>query len=203
MLSIALLSVALLGHSVARAGESLAEEHRRHLAEFGWSERVGAGTAVWVSIDEQRFRIVENGMVAWEAACATARNGSGSEMDSLKTPLGWHVVARKTGNGEPWGRVFRGGKATALIWKPGDDTREDLVLTRVLFLDGLEPGKNKGGKVDSMARCIYIHGTNAEDRIGTPSSHGCIRLRNDDVIEAYDRIAEGTPVLITEKKTKE
>ncbi|MCX6035541.1 MAG: L,D-transpeptidase, partial [Chloroflexi bacterium] len=76
----------------------------------------------------------------------------------------------------------------------------DLILTRVLVLDGLEPGKNKGGNRDSKTRGIYIHGTNDEEEIGTPTSHGCIRLQNNDVITAFERLATGTLVLITEKE---
>jgi hypothetical protein len=112
-------------------------------------------------------------------------------------------VSRKVGADAPWGQVFESLKPTR-VWQPGDETGEDLVLTRVLVLDGTEAGRNNGQtaegvNVDSRARSIYIHGTNAEERIGTPSSHGCIRLLNDDVIEAFAAIPEGTPVLISER----
>ncbi len=177
----------------------LAEEDWRYLLENGWSEYVGDAEGVWVSVEEQMFRLVRSGEVLWEVPCATAAKGTGNVAGSYQTPLGWHAIKRKTGADAPWGQVFRGGRPTGEIWKPGQSTKEDLVLTRVLFLDGLEPGKNKGGNVDSYARYIYVHGTNDEERIGTPSSHGCIRLRNDDVIVAYDRIAEGTRLLITER----
>jgi lipoprotein-anchoring transpeptidase ErfK/SrfK len=118
-------------------------------------------------------------------------------MDSLKTPLGWHEIRGKIGENAPWGQVFRARRPTNEIWQYGEDTKEDLVLTRVLLLDGLEPGHNKGGAVDSMARNIYIHGTNDEAKLGTPSSHGCIRLFNDDVIELFTRVEDGALVLIT------
>ena len=118
-------------------------------------------------------------------------------MDSLKTPLGWHSIVKKIGDDAPWGQVFRSRRPTREIWQRGEDTTEDMVLSRVLLLTGEEPGLNKGGNVDSFARNIYIHGTNDEARIGTPSSHGCVRMLNDDVIEMYRVIEEGMKVLIT------
>lgn len=170
----------------------------------GWNDRVGAGQGVWVSVARQRFHLVEDAAVVWQAPCATALAGTGSRGGSLQTPLGWHAVAEKIGDGAPWGQVFRSRQPTREIWKPGMDTKEDLVLTRILWLDGLEPGRNKGRLadgtlIDSKQRYIYIHGTNGEDVIGKPSSHGCIRLLNDDVITAFNLIAVGTPVLITEE----
>ena len=170
-----------------------------YLAEQGWDERVGERLGIWVSVEEQVFRLVEKGEVCWEVPCSTAANGTGSAMGSKKTPLGWHVVSRKIGEDAPVGQVFRGRAPTKEIWKPGQDTQEDLVLTRILILDGLEPGKNKGGNVDSLKRYIYVHGTNDEERIGTPASHGCVRLRNEDVVSAFERIAVDTPLLITER----
>lgn len=173
------------------------------LADAGWAARVGNGRGVWVSVSAQTLSLLEGGSTIWSGTCATAANGVGAEMGSQKTPLGWHVVSEKMGDEAPWGQVFRSRAPTKEIWKPGGSTKEDLVLTRLLWLDGLEPGKNKGknaaGKnVDSKERCIYIHGTNAEALLGTPSSHGCIRLKNDDVIKVYDLLPVGTPVLITE-----
>ncbi|MBI2425903.1 MAG: family 78 glycoside hydrolase catalytic domain [Candidatus Hydrogenedentes bacterium] len=172
------------------------------LAARGWEQRVGTGLGVWVDAATQRFIVLQGKEVLWQAACATAENGTGQEEGSLQTPLGWHTVDTKLGEGAPWGQVFRSRAAAKEVWKPGDDTKEDLVLTRVLWLSGLEAGVNQGknaeGKVvDSKQRHIYIHGTNGEDRIGTPSSHGCIRLYNDDVIKAFDMLPVGTPVLIT------
>jgi lipoprotein-anchoring transpeptidase ErfK/SrfK len=95
--------------------------------------------------------------------------------------------------------VFRDKHATKEIWKRGDPVKEDLILTRVLTLRGEEPGKNKGGDVDSFDRNIYIHGTNDEEKIGTPASHGCVRLTNDDVITLYEMVPLNTPMLITEE----
>lgn len=173
------------------------------LASHGWEEKVGDGLGVWIDVAHQRLFVIEGKQVVWDVPCATAKAGTGSVEGSLQTPVGWHRVDTKLGEGAPWGQVFRSRVATKEIWKPGDDVKEDLVLTRVLWLDGMEPGKNKGttsdGRlVDSKQRCIYIHGTNGEALIGTPSSHGCIRLFNDDVIVAFDKLPVNTPVLITE-----
>jgi len=178
--------------------QQLSGRQREILQAQGWQDRVGENAGLWVSVDDQTLRIVRGKNIIWESPCATAEKGTGSEMDSLKTPLGWHEVSAKTGKGAPWGQVFRSGAPTAEVWQDGQDTTEDLVLTRILFLDGLEPGLNRGGNVDSRGRYIYIHGTNNEAALGTPSSHGCVRVRNDDVIALYELVTEGTKVLITQ-----
>ncbi|MCF6285038.1 MAG: family 78 glycoside hydrolase catalytic domain, partial [Candidatus Hydrogenedentes bacterium] len=188
-----------------QGGPALSDTAMDYLKKQGWQEKVGDGRGVWIDVKQQRFYIIENGAVQWDFPCATAAAGTGSVNGSLQTPLGWHTVAEKFGADAPWGQVFRSRQATKEIWKPGDDVSEDLVLTRVLWLDGMEPGKNQGKTpdgtlVDSKIRCIYIHGTNGEKQIGTPSSHGCIRLLNDDVIEIFDKLPVGTPVLITESR---
>ena len=187
---------------VRHTAASLSDEQKEQLAGLEWENHVADGLGVWVSVDDQAFRVIDHGELVWETACATAAKGTGSKMNSNKTPLGWHSIARKTGDGAPVGQVFRGGTPTDEIWQPGDDVEEDLVLTRVLFLKGEEPGRNQGGDVDSYRRYIYIHGTNDEARIGTPSSHGCIRLRNRDAVAAYALIPEGAPVVISESCAK-
>lgn len=176
----------------------LTNEQQAVLGAARWAERAGQQAAVWVSVSEQTFRIVQDGMILWEVACSTAARGTGSKINSLKTPLGWHSVSDKIGDGAPVGQVFREKRATSEVWHPGDVVKEDLVLTRILVLTGEEPGYNKGGDVDSFRRCIYIHGTNDEANIGRPMSHGCIRLTNQDVIAAFERVPVGTKVLITE-----
>ena len=178
-------------------GHPLSPEQQALLDTHYWDEWVAGSVAVWVSVDDQVLRIIRDHTIIWAAPCATAAKGTGFSMNSLKTPLGWHSVKTKVGDEAPWGQVFRGAQPTKEIWKPGEKTDEDLVLTRLLWLTGEEPGVNQGNNVDSYQRCIYIHGTNDEARIGTPSSHGCIRLRNDDVIAAYSLIPKGARVLIT------
>lgn len=168
-----------------------------------WSDRVADDPALWVSIARQRIYLVQAGKVLWSAPCGTAAAGAGANAGSNQTPLGWHRIGEKIGAGAQWGQVFRSRKPSREIWAPGMDTREDLVLTRILWLSGLEEGINQGNNkkgvlVDSRRRYIYIHGTNGEGQIGQPSSHGCIRLLNTDVIDLFDRVSEGTLVLITE-----
>ena len=192
------LSPAPAAPALAAAVPPLAER----LAQAGWTAQVGAGTGIFVSVQEQMLYLIANGNPVWTVRCSTAAAGVGFREGSLQTPTGWHRVECKIGDGMPWGQVFRSRAATKEVWKPGMDAKEDLVLTRVLPLEGLEAGVNQGkdaeGKVvDSKARAIYIHGTNGEDRIGTPSSHGCIRLLNDDVVTLFGRVDAGTPVYIS------
>lgn len=177
--------------------QPLSEAQRAFLDTYEWDTRTRGEDAIWVSVPEQRLRLIRDGRIIWQRLCATATKGIGQQRGSNKTPAGWHSVRARIGDGAPWGQVFRARGRTSQIWQPGQDTTEDLVLTRILWLDGEEPGFNRGGDVDSARRYIYIHGTNDEGAIGTPSSHGCVRLRNDDVIDLYDRVAEGIPVLIT------
>lgn len=177
--------------------EALSTEARAELDAADWAKYAGEDAFIWVSIDEQILRIVRGDTVEYAARCASSKKGIGSMMDSLQTPLGWHSISKKIGDGAPWGQVFRSRMPTREVWQPGEDTKEDLVLSRVLLLRGEEPGLNQGGKVDSSARNIYIHGTNDEAQIGVPSSHGCIRMLNDDVIEMFGVIEAGMKVLIT------
>lgn len=132
---------------------------------------------------------------------ATSKYGIGNQLNSYKTPLGLHRVWKKIGEGAPLGAIFKGGQYTgriAQIYTDSTDLPTDEVTTRILWLEGLEPGINKGGNVDTKNRHIYIHGTPEEGLIGTPSSHGCIRMRNRDVIELYNMVPEGILVLIKE-----
>ena len=183
--------------SLSHAHAKLNAQQRAILEDARWDDRTKGTAGLWISVSDQVLRLIVKDEIVFQARCATAANGTGAEMNSLKTPLGWHAVNGKIGDDAPWGQVFRARKPTKEVWKPGDDVSEDLVLTRVLLLDGLEPGINKGGNVDSMARNIYIHGTNDEAKIGVPSSHGCIRMYNDEVIELFELIPDGTLVLIT------
>jgi L,D-transpeptidase YbiS len=134
-------------------------------------------------------------------AVSTARNGAGEASGSYCTPRGRHRIADKIGAGTPLFAAFKARVATGEIWSPplaDNDTARDWILTRILWLDGLEPGKNQGGTVDSHARYIYIHGTNEEHLIGTPASHGCIRMKNADIADLFERVQIDTPVNIGE-----
>jgi lipoprotein-anchoring transpeptidase ErfK/SrfK len=124
-----------------------------------------------------------------EYPVSTSRFGLGTETGSFKTPLGRFEIARKIGGGAALRAVFKGRVATGEI---GDAANpEDLVQTRILWLHGLDPEN-----ANTLGRYIYIHGTNHEEAIGTPASHGCIRMRNADVAELYEMVAEGTPVFV-------
>lgn len=166
-----------------------------------WDKWVHGEKVIWISVPDQRLRLVEDGQVTLEMKCATALNGIGARLNTNQTPPGWHRVSDKIGEGEPMGRVFRSRGATSKIWREDEAVPEDLVLTRIFILEGLEPGINQGKDkegfvVDSLQRLIYIHGTNAEEFLGTPSSKGCIRLSNNDVITLFKQVPVGTLVYI-------
>lgn len=152
----------------------------------------------------QKMFLVDSGNAVNEWVISTATNGLGSEKGSEKTPLGVHRIAQKIGDGAPLGAIFKArqntGKIVEILTDPGADSPADYVTTRILWLDGLEPGLNKGGNVDSKERFIYIHGTGEEGKLGAPASHGCIRMRNQDVVDLFDSVSEDTLVVITRKR---
>jgi len=125
---------------------------------------------------------------------STSKYGIGSQAGSNKTPLGRHRIQNKIGDGAPEGMIFKARQNTGIIAKINGKDRSDFVTTRIMWLKGLEPGKNRGRRIDSYKRYIYIHGTAEEDKIGQPASHGCIRMYNSDVIDLFDRLKEGTEV---------
>lgn len=132
-------------------------------------------------------------------AVSTALNGAGERSGSLCTPRGRHRIRAKIGAGAPLGAVFVGRRPTGERYHPAlaaSAPERDWILTRILWLCGEEPGLNRGGDVDSMRRYIYIHGTPDSEPMGVPASHGCIRMRNHDVIDLFDRVNCGTPVEI-------
>jgi lipoprotein-anchoring transpeptidase ErfK/SrfK len=142
-----------------------------------------------VDVAGQTLRVMEGRKVAAEFPVSTSKFGLGFEEGSYKTPTGKFRIARKIGgSAAPW-TIFRARKNTGHLAKPGG--QEDLVLTRILTLDGLERHN-----ANSLARYIYIHGTNQEHLIGTAASHGCVRLRNADMIALHHMVRAGTPVRI-------
>lgn len=148
-----------------------------------------------VSFEEQALFVCANCRIVERYDASTSRFGSGNRENSLKTPVGMHRIIEKYGAGAPAGRVFRDREDTGEHWDHSQ-TGDNLILTRILRLEGLEQGINKGAGIDSYERYIYIHGTGREDMIGTPLSHGCVCLRNLDVIRLYDTVREGTLVYI-------
>ena len=153
--------------------------------------RVGADDVVIVvSVAEQALALIRDGRVARVYRVSTAKAGVGSTPNSDKTPLGWHRVSDWIGGDAVPGQAFVSRQPVpGEILRPDQwrsDGGRDYVLTRILWLDGLEPGLNRGPGIDSHERCIYLHGTNQEQLLGTPSSHGCIRFSNADIVRLFD-----------------
>lgn len=152
-----------------------------------------------ISIAKQQLSVVVNKVVDRVYSVSTARNGAGEKMGSECTPTGWHKVRVKIGDSTPLNSVFVGRRATGEIYSPQlgvDYPERDWVLTRILWLGGLESRKNRYGKVDSTWRYIYIHGCPDELMLGKPESHGCIRMKNKEIVDLFDRVDVGLKVLI-------
>lgn len=152
---------------------------------------------ILVDISEQKLYLYEKGQLIKEYPISTSKYGIGNQAGSNKTPLGKHRIKTKLGDNAPKYAIFIGRKNSGKLANI-NEARDDLVTSRILWLDGLEPGVNKGKGIDSYQRYIYIHGTAEENAIGKPASHGCVRMYNDDVIDLYDRVMEGTLVTIQE-----
>jgi L,D-transpeptidase YbiS len=155
-----------------------------------------------VSLSDQRLRLLgADGGVLKTYTVSTARNGAGERNGSECTPRGAHIVRARIGAGCPVNTVFRGRRPTGEIYSPALRRQypgRDWILTRILWLSGSEPGFNRLGEVDTMRRYIYIHGAPDDDPMGVPGSHGCVKMRNVDVIELFDLVPAGTPLTIRE-----
>jgi L,D-transpeptidase YbiS len=152
-----------------------------------------------INIGEQRLRLSGGDEILMDVLVSTGSNGPGERMGSECTPRGRHIVRAKIGDGAAPGSIFVGRRPTGERYHPRLRARypdRDWILTRILWLSGLEPGRNRLGEVDTMRRFIYIHGCPDDVVLGTPGSHGCIRMSNADVIDLYDRVPTGTPVLL-------
>ena len=152
-----------------------------------------------VDISEQRLYLVQNKLVLKSYPISSSKFGEGSIENSFKTPLGMHQIKEKIGEDVEENTIFISRVDTqkkADIIKNTFDSNNDFVTSRILWLDGMEEGINKGKGIDSYDRYIYIHGTQEEGLIGTKASHGCIRMFNNDVIELFKKVKEGTKVLI-------
>ncbi len=147
------------------------------------------------SIEDQKLFLCEEDRIVEEFDASTSKFGNGIRENSFKTPLGVHRIKEKIGAGAPERRIFKARKDTGMDWD-GTFIEENLILARILRLEGLEEGINKGPGVDSYERFVYIHGTNQEALIGTPLSHGCVVMRGRDVIRLFDMVGEGTLVYI-------
>ena len=160
-------------------------------------EKLGSTPARWlmVNVAAQTVALLHGRDVEaiWPVSTAAAgidaRDGSGG------TPPGVHRINRRIGSGADPGAIFTSRELTGEIWH-GEPEERDLILGRILTLEGCEEGVNRGEGVDSRARFIYLHGTNHTDRIGKPCSHGCVRLRPADIVAIFDRVEVGDPVVI-------
>lgn len=154
-----------------------------------------------ISITRQTLELLDDsGNLLSAYPVSTARKGPGELSGSQCTPRGRHIVRAKIGDGQPVNTVFVGRRPTGEIYTPelgAEYPERDWILTRILWLSGKEPGFNRLGNCDSMRRYIYIHGTPDETFRQRPESHGCVRMRNADVLELFDLVPPYTPVLIT------
>jgi L,D-transpeptidase catalytic domain len=154
-----------------------------------------------VSIDQQKlWHFNQNNCEGY--IISTARAGRGCIKDSLQTPTGLHKIAEKIGSDAPSGMTFKARKPTGQIWSKVPLTEDNLITSRILWLEGLENGFNQGtdstGKiVDTKERFIYIHGTNQHEKLGTPNSHGCVLLSDKDIIKLFESVAVGTYVYLS------
>ena len=134
-----------------------------------------------------------------EYPVSTSKNGTGCEKDSEKTPVGLHRIKDMIGGAMPVNQVYINRVPQGDLEEcraRGETLPDDVITSRIIWLEGMEPGHNQGGYVDTYQRYIYIHGTSEEDKIGHPASIGCIRMRNDDIVELYRLVKSGTEVMI-------
>ena len=157
-------------------------------------------TQIKIDIRRQTLALFDDAdQVVREYAVSTATNGVGEANGSYCTPRGQHIIRAKVGAGQAENTVFVRRRPTGEIYTPSLGAQfpeRDWILTRILWLSGCECGFNRLGEVDTMRRFIYIHGSPDEVAMGAPGSHGCVRMRNADVLDLFDRVKAGTPVEI-------
>ena len=158
----------------------------------------------------QKLLLIKNNLVLQEYMVSTSKYGLGNKNESFQTPIGIHKISKKIGESCPIYTIFKGrvplGDNLTLseLEKPINEKYrkkhlkgcEDVITSRIMWLEGMEEGVNKGGNVDTYSRYIYIHGTAHEELIGKEASHGCVRMRNDNVIELFKKVKKETRVLI-------
>jgi lipoprotein-anchoring transpeptidase ErfK/SrfK len=154
-----------------------------------------------ICITRQQLSYIVDGQVMRQYAISTAKNGVGEKRGSECTPTGWHKIRAKIGAGLPVNSVFVSRRPTGEIYTPElacEFPQRDWILTRILWLNGTEPGKNRYGEVDTGWRYIYIHGCPDDCTMGIPASHGCIRMRNADLLDLFTRVEPGLAVTLHE-----
>lgn len=156
---------------------------------------------ITISLAQQKLSYYREGVCQHTYLISSAKNGAGEQRDSEQTPRGEHYIRAKIGAGLPVNAVLSGRRFTGELYSErlaAQYPERDWILTRILWLCGCEVGKNRLGRVDSMSRFIYIHGTPDREPMGVPESHGCIRMRNRNIIELFELVPLGCPVTITE-----
>ena len=151
---------------------------------------------ITVSIKRQTLIHRRSNGVCVHYPISTGEKGFGNLKDSFKTPLGRHRIAAMIGDAQPIGTIFKARQPICVFEAESHTEQQDWILSRILWLEGDQTGINRRGRVDTFSRYIYIHGTHREDLIGQPASHGCIRMRNEDVINLFDHAHEGEIVYI-------
>ena len=154
-----------------------------------------------IDLSKQKLRLYDGSLLLREYAVSTAARGAGEKNGSLQTPRGRHKVRAKIGAGLAHGTVFVARRPTGETWSPALHAQfpgRDWILTRILWLSGLEPGRNRLRDVDTMRRYIYLHGTPEVTPLGAPGSHGCVRMNNKDIVELFDLVEPGVLVEIFE-----
>lgn len=154
---------------------------------------------IQIDIGRQQLSLLASGEALACFSISSARNGAGEQRDTGCTPRGLHLIRAKIGAGCAVNTVFVGRRSSGEIYTPAlacQYPTRDWILSRILWLGGCEPGVNRLGRCDSMRRFIYIHGTPDSEPMGQPLSHGCIRMRNKELIWLFDQVGPGTPVLI-------
>ncbi len=172
-----------------------------HTKQTSTFEALGSaqGLSVVITPSTQELSLFKDNSLLRKYSISTAKNGLGEIKDSYQTPRGWHIIRAKIGAGCPINAVFQSRRFNGELYttelNAANPTR-DWILTRILWLSGLEVGVNRLGNVDTMQRYIYIHGSPDERPMGKPTSRGCIRMRNQDIVEFFDLVVPGTKVLI-------
>jgi len=155
-----------------------------------------------INISTQQIDLIDDtGSIVKRYSISTSENGVGEQSGSYCTPRGSHIVRAKIGAGRPLNTVFVERRPTGEVYSPElarSFPKRDWILTRILWLSGCEPGYNRLGKVDTMRRAIYIHGSPDSAEMGKPGSRGCIRMRNEDLVELFDLVPVRIPVEIRE-----
>ncbi len=161
---------------------------------------------LFVDLARQRLTLLDDSVEVRSYPISTSSKGAGEQNGSSCTPRGRHIIRAKIGRGLPSGAVLVGRRPTGEVYSDELGKQfpdRDWILTRILWLSGLERGRNRLGNVDSMRRFIYIHGTPNSESLGVPGSSGCIRMRNADVIDLFEAVEAGTPVDIVEDRGRQ